>query len=167
MKLTRYFYFQIFLFHVFPVVLLWSDLIEVLILNTEMDLLGESERVPRIRVRRQTESTGQFFKSIENELEKDAEMVSEQTGMPTWSVFIMFVVIFLAVVGVVGWCAWRMLAKKRAKKDQKQQELDEQAILDMEEELDVNEEELKVWRVHFWVDVIDQYVPGSSQGVPG
>jgi len=108
-----------------------------------MDLLGESERVPRIRVRRQTESTGQFFKSIENELEKDAEMVSEQTGMPTWSVFIMFVVIFLAVVGVVGWCAWRMLAKKRAKKDQKQQELDEQAILDMEEELDVNEEELK------------------------
>ena len=59
--------------------------------------------------------------------------------------FVLFAVILLAVIGVIGWCAWRLLAKKRTKKDQKQADIDEQAILDaMEEEMDVNEEELKV-----------------------
>ena len=56
----------------------------------------------------------------------------------------MFATIFLLIVGAIGYCAWRFMAKKRAKKDQKQAELDEQAILDMEEEMDVNEEEIKV-----------------------
>ena len=112
-----------------------------------MEIDAERElRVPRTRFRREAEEN--IFQKLEHEIEKDAEIVSDQTGMPTWSVFIMFVVIFLAIVGVVGWCAWRMLAKKRAKKDQKQQDLDEQAILDMEEEMDVNEEELKVSPVY-------------------
>ena len=63
--------------------------------------------------------------------------------------FVLFAVILLAVIGVIGWCAWRLLAKKRTKKDQKQADIDEQAILDaMEEEMDVNEEELKVtWHI--------------------
>ena len=100
-------------------------------------------RVPRTRFRRLAEEEN-ILKKIEREIERDAEIVSNQTGMPTWSVFSMFVIVFLAIIGVVGWCVWRMLAKKRAKKDTKQQELDEQAILDMEEDLDVNEEELKV-----------------------
>ena len=56
----------------------------------------------------------------------------------------MFAVIFLAVIGILGYCAWRFLAKKRTKKDQKQADIDEQAILDDIEDLDINEEEIKV-----------------------
>ena len=57
----------------------------------------------------------------------------------------MFAAIFLLIVGTIGYCAWRFMAKKRANKNQKQAELDEQAILEaMEEEMDVNEEEIKV-----------------------
>ena len=60
------------------------------------------------------------------------------------SVFVMFALILLLVVGVIGWCAWRLLAKKRAK-PAKQTDIDEQAILDaMEEDLEPTEEELKV-----------------------
>lgn len=56
----------------------------------------------------------------------------------------MFALILLLVVGVIGWCAWRLLAKKRAK-PAKQTDIDEQAILDaMEEDLEPTEEELKV-----------------------
>ena len=57
----------------------------------------------------------------------------------------MFALILLLVVGVIGWCAWRLLAKKRAK-PAKQTDIDEQAILDaMEEDLEPTEEELKVF----------------------
>ena len=84
--------------------------------------------------------------------------------------FVLFAVILLAVIGVIGWCAWRLLAKKRTKKDQKQADIDEQAILDaMEEEMDVNEEELKV-NLAENCDGISLYNTagaGSGQGVPG
>jgi len=97
-----------------------------------------------VRVRRQAEEEEGILTRVEQEVERDARIVADTTGMPTWSVFVLFAVILLAVIGVIGWCAWRLLAKKRTKKDQKQADIDEQAILDaMEEEMDVNEEELK------------------------
>ena len=122
-----------------------------------------ARRMPRVRVRRQAGEEN-ILERLEHEVEEDAEIISDKTGMPTWSgglreasltsygcgyfplsVFVMFALILLVIVGVIGWCAWRLLAKKRTKTGQKQQDIDEQAILDaMEEEMDVNEEELKV-----------------------
>ena len=81
----------------------------------------------------------------------------------------LFAVIFLAVIGIVGYCAWRFLAKKRTKTNQKQQDIDEQAILDgMEEDLDINEEEIKVVLGNLIKDKTnnDSNV-GSSKGVFG
>jgi len=102
--------------------------------------IPDSIRMPRMRFRRQAENV---IESLKDEVVDDAGIISDKTGLPTWSVFALFVVIFLVIIGALGFCAWRFLAKKRAKKDQKQAELDEQAILDLEEEMDVNEEELK------------------------
>jgi len=104
-------------------------------------------RLPRIRYRRQAapkETEENLFEKIEHEIEDDADIIANRTGLPSWSVFVLFAVIFLAVIGIVGYCAWRFLAKKRTKTNQKQQDIDEQAILDgMEEDLDINEEEIK------------------------
>jgi len=109
-----------------------------------MEIHDETGRLPRVRVRRQAEEEEDLLTRVEQEVERDARIVADTTGMPTWSVFVLFALILLAVIGVIGWCAWRLLAKKRTKKDQKQADIDEQAILDaMEEEMDVNEEELK------------------------
>jgi len=109
-----------------------------------MEIHDETWRLPRVRVRRQAEEEEDLLTRVEQEVERDARIVADTTGMPTWSVFVLFALILLAVIGVIGWCAWRLLAKKRTKKDQKQADIDEQAILDaMEEEMDVNEEELK------------------------
>lgn len=121
-----------------------------------------ARRMARVRVRRQAAEEN-IIQKIEHEVEEDAEIISDKTGMPTWSggsrilyfrfdklavcfvsVFVMFALILLLVVGVIGWCAWRLLAKKRAK-PAKQTDIDEQAILDaMEEDLEPTEEELKV-----------------------
>jgi len=109
-----------------------------------MDLVEDitATRMARVRVRRQAVEEN-IFEKIEHEVEEDAEIISDKTGMPTWSVFVMFALILLLVVGVIGWCAWRLLAKKRAK-PAKQTDIDEQAILDaMEEDLEPTEEELK------------------------
>ena len=97
--------------------------------------LGEDEKV---RVRRN------IIEDVEEEIDKDAHIISDSTGMPTWSVFLLFAIIILLIIGLLAFCFYRLFAKKRAKKDQKQkEELDEQAILDaMEEEPD--DTELKV-----------------------
>ena len=123
-----------------------------------------ARRMAPVRVRRQVAEEN-ILQKIEHEVEEDAEIISDKTGMPTWSggsrvlctfllicyiwcsvsVFVMFALILLLVVGVIGWCAWRLLAKKRAK-PAKQTDIDEQAILDaMEEDLEPTEEELKVF----------------------
>ena len=85
-----------------------------------------------------------IIEEVEEEIDKEAHIISDSTGMPTWSVFLLFAVILLLILGLLAFCFYRLFAKKRAKKDQKQkEELDEQAILDaMEEEPD--EAELKV-----------------------
>ena len=104
-----------------------------------MDLDG-SVRLPRLRLRRDVD----ILTTVEEEIDKDAHIIADSTGMPMWSVFLLFAVIVLLVVGLLVFCFYRLFAKKRTKKDQKQkEELDEQAILDaMEEEPD--DTELKV-----------------------
>merc|ERR1712088_663329 len=63
-------------------------------------------------------------------------------GMEGWMVFALFAVILLVVVGLLVYCFWRFFAKRRGKKDGDcQKEIDEQAILDGEEEMDVNEDD--------------------------
>ena len=42
-----------------------------------------SRRMARVRVRRQAEED--IIQRIEHEVEEDAEMISDKTGMPTWS----------------------------------------------------------------------------------
>merc|ERR1739848_19822 len=85
------------------------------------------------------------FEAVEHELEEDAEMVADKTGMETWMVFALFAVILIVVVVGLLVCFWRFFAKRRGKKDGDcQKEIDEQAILDGEEEMDVNDDtELK------------------------
>lgn len=55
---------------------------------------------------------------LEKELEKDVALVAEKTGMATWMVIGLIVVVVLSVVGTIGWCAWRFLKKKRAGKEE-------------------------------------------------
>ena len=102
--------------------------------------LDESIRLPRLRQRRDVN----ILNTVEEELDKDAHIIADSTGTPMWSVFLLFALVVLLVVGLVAFCFYRLFAKKRTKKDQKQkEELDEQAILDaMEEEPD--DTELKV-----------------------
>ena len=104
--------------------------------------LDSSVRMPRLRLRRDLN----IINTVEEEIDKDAHIIADSTGMPMWSVFLLFAVIVLLVVGLVAFCFYRLFAKKRTKKDQKQkEELDEQAILDaMEEEPD--DTELKVMK---------------------
>ena len=108
-----------------------------MLFQSKMNMEG-GERVARLRVRRN------IIEDAEKEMEKDAHIISDSTGLPTWSVFLLFAVIIILIVGLVAFCFYRLFAKKRAKKDLKQkEELDEQAILDaMEEEPD--DAELKV-----------------------
>ena len=115
-----------------------------------MDLDG-SVRLPRLRMRRDVN----ILNTVEEELDKDAHLIADSTGMPMWSVFLLFAVIVLLVVGLLGFCFYRLFAKKRTKKDQKQkEELDEQAILDaMEEEPD--DTELKV---HYFLNISRKYL---------
>ena len=104
--------------------------------------LDSSVRMPRLRLRRDLN----IINTVEEEIDKDAHIIADSTGMPMWSVFLLFAVIVLLVVGLLAFCFYRLFAKKRTKKDQKQkEELDEQAILDaMEEEPD--DTELKVMK---------------------
>ena len=44
--------------------------------------MSEGMRTPRVRYRRQAENV---FETLEHEIEKDADMISDKTGMPTWS----------------------------------------------------------------------------------
>ena len=110
--------------------------------NLQMMELNSELRLPRMRVRRN------IIEDVEKEIDKDAHIISSSTGMPTWSVFLIFAIIILLVLGLLVFCFYRLFAKKRTKKDQKEkEELDEQAILDaMEEEPDDTELKAKFYK---------------------
>ena len=126
--------------------------------------LDESIRLPRLRQRRDVN----ILNTVEEELDKDAHIIADSTGMPMWSVFLLFALVVLLVVGLVAFCFYRLFAKKRTKKDQKQkEELDEQAILDaMEEEPDDTELKVKIFSKDF-LENIQYLTPGTRERVPG
>ena len=43
-----------------------------------------ARRMPRVRVRRQAGEEN-ILERLEHEVEEDAEIISDKTGMPTWS----------------------------------------------------------------------------------
>jgi len=82
-----------------------------------------------------------FIKQVEHEVEKDAEVVADKTGMEPWMVLSLFAVLLLVIIGLLGFCIWRFFAKKRGKKDATKKNIDEQGLVDGEEEIDINEDD--------------------------
>ena len=50
-----------------------------------MEIYDETGRLPRVRVRRQAEEEEDLLTRVEQEVERDARIVADTTGMPTWS----------------------------------------------------------------------------------
>ena len=50
-----------------------------------MEIHEETWRVARVRVRRQAEEEEGILTRVEQEVERDARIVADTTGMPTWS----------------------------------------------------------------------------------
>ena len=50
-----------------------------------MEINDETWRVARVRVRRQAEEEEGILTRVEQEVERDARIVADTTGMPTWS----------------------------------------------------------------------------------
>jgi len=82
-----------------------------------------------------------FIEQVEHEVEKDADMVADKTGMPPWMVLALFALLLLVVIGLLVFCIWRFFAKKRVKKDASKKNVDEQGLVDGEEEIDINEDD--------------------------
>ena len=51
--------------------------------------LDESIRLPRLRQRRDVN----ILNTVEEELDKDAHIIADSTGMPMWSVFLLFALV--------------------------------------------------------------------------
>ena len=82
---------------------------------------------------------------VEEEVERDAELVADKTGMPTSVVLGLFLLVAVLVVGGLGACVWRFLRKRRITKDQVKKAQDEQGLVEGEEEPEnIDEEPLKV-----------------------
>jgi len=90
------------------------------------------------RMRRKREN---FIEQVEHEVEKDAEVVADKTGMPPWMVLALFALLLLVIIGLLVFCIWRFFAKKRVKKDGNKKSSDEQGLVDGEEEIDINEDD--------------------------
>lgn len=82
-----------------------------------------------------------FIEQVEHEVEKDAGVVADKTGMPPWMVLALFALLLLVVIGLLVFCIWRFFAKKRVKKDASKKNVDEQGLVDGEEEIDINEDD--------------------------
>jgi len=72
-----------------------------------MDLDG-SVRLPRLRLRRDVD----ILNTLEEEIDKDAHIIADNTGMPMWSVFLLFAVIVLLVVGLLAFCFYRLVCQE-------------------------------------------------------
>merc|ERR1719356_347717 len=91
-----------------------------------------------VKMRRKREN---FIKTVEHEVEKDAKVVGDKTGMPPWMVLSLFALLLLIIIGLLGFCIWRFFAKRRGKKDTTKVNIDEQGLVEGEEDVDVNEED--------------------------
>jgi len=91
-----------------------------------------------LRMRRKREN---FIEQVEHEVEKDAGVVADKTGMPPWMVLALFALLLLVIIALLVFCIWRFFAKKRVKKDGAKKSSDEQGLVDGEEEIDINEDD--------------------------
>jgi len=82
-----------------------------------------------------------FIEQVEHEVEKDAGVVADKTGMPPWMVLALFALLLLVIIALLVFCIWRFFAKKRVKKDGAKKSSDEQGLVDGEEEIDINEDD--------------------------
>ncbi|XP_037958188.1 synaptotagmin 1 isoform X2 [Teleopsis dalmanni] len=55
------------------------------------------------------------FKKIEHASEVVTEVIAEKTGLPTWGVVAIIILIFLIVFGIIFFCVRRFLKKRRTK----------------------------------------------------
>ena len=99
-----------------------------------------------VKMRRKREN---FIKTVEHEVEKDAKVVGDKTGMPPWMVLSLFALLLLVIIGLLGFCIWRFFAKRRGKKDTTKVNIDEQGLVEGEEDVDVNEEDQLKVLYHF------------------
>jgi len=78
---------------------------------------------------------------VEDEFNKDVNLVAEKTHMKPWMVLSIIGVIVVVILGLIGWCIWRFCKKKRPKgAEDKDKQDDENALVDNEE---ANVEELE------------------------
>ena len=91
-----------------------------------------------LRMRKKREN---FIEQVEHEVEKDAGVVADKTGMPPWMVLALFALLLLVIIALLVFCIWRFFAKKRVKKDGAKKSSDEQGLVDGEEEIDINEDD--------------------------
>ena len=104
-----------------------------LIFKVRMD---SNQQFPRMRRKREN-----FIEQVEHEVEKDAGVVADKTGMPPWMVLALFALLLLVIIALLVFCIWRFFAKKRVKKDGAKKSSDEQGLVDGEEEIDINEDD--------------------------
>jgi len=60
-----------------------------------------------------------IIQKVKDEVNREADIVADKTGMKGWQVLAIFVIIVLALLGLIGWCVWRFFRKKRKGKDGK------------------------------------------------
>lgn len=98
--------------------------------------MDSNQQFPRMRRKREN-----FIEQVEHEVEKDAGVVADKTGMPPWMVLALFALLLLVIIALLVFCIWRFFAKKRVKKDGAKKSSDEQGLVDGEEEIDINEDD--------------------------
>jgi len=98
--------------------------------------MDSNQQFPRMRRKREN-----FIEQVEHEVEKDAGVVADKTGMPPWMVLALFALLLLVIIALLVFCIWRFFAKKRVKKDGTKKSSDEQGLVDGEEEIDINEDD--------------------------
>lgn len=85
---------------------------------------------------------------IEDEFNKDVDIVAEKTHMKPWMVITIVIVIVVAIIAGIGWCIYRFFKKKKPKgAEDKDKQDDENALVDNEEanveEVEKEQEEAK------------------------
>jgi synaptotagmin-1 len=98
--------------------------------------MDSSQQSTRMRWKREN-----VLQTIEDEVERDAGMVADKTGMEPWMVLSLFALLLLLIIALLVFCIWRFFAKKRGKKDAAKKSLDEQGLVEGEEEIDINEDD--------------------------
>jgi len=83
----------------------------------------------------------EFIDKVQNEVEKDVELVSSNTGMKPWMVITLASILIIFFIGLIAFCFIRFFRKKRKSGKDGKKDADEQGLVDGEEEIDKDDEE--------------------------